>query len=226
MSTTKYLDLTGLQYLKTKMDATYVTSSDLSEAFATYKQGLVTIVSSLPASGEEGLLYLVPDSNASSSDVYTTWTWENGQFVQMGSATLTPITVDSTVIEDSTNAVSGGAVYDELASKLDASELTSSITEYGTNAVTSGAIYDALALKLDSDDVDSTVIEDSANPVSGGAVYDELASKLDASELTSSITEYGTNAVTSGAIYNALALKLDASDVESIENSDIDALFV
>lgn len=225
MSATKYLDLTGLQYLKTKMDERYVTSSDLSDAFATYKQNIVTIVSSLPASGEEGLLYLVPDSNASSNDVYTTWAWEPNSWVQMGGATFTPITVDSTVIEDSTNPVSGGAVYDELAYKLDASELTTSITSGGTNAVTSGAIYDALALKLDSADVDSTVIEDSANPVSGGAVYDELASKLDASELTSNITEYGTNAVTSGAIYGALALKLDASDVESIENSDIDSLF-
>ena len=155
MSTTKYLDLTGLQYLKTKMDEWYVTSSDFSNAFATYKQDLVTIVSSLPSTGEEGLLYLVPDSNSSSSDVYTTWTWENGQFVQMGSATFTPVTVDSTVIEDSTNAVSGGAVYSELALKLDASELTSNITPYGTTAVTSGAIDDALDLKLDAADVES-----------------------------------------------------------------------
>lgn len=159
MSTTKYLDLVGLQYLKTKMDAKYVTSSDIStaitDAFATYKQNIVTIVSSLPSTGEEGLLYLVPDSNASSSDVYTTWAWEDDDWVQMGSATFTPSTVDATVIKDSTNAVSGGAVYSELALKLNASELTSSIAEDGTNAVTSGAIYDALALKLDSADVAS-----------------------------------------------------------------------
>lgn len=155
MSTTKYLDLTGLQYLKTKMDERYVTSSDLSDAFATYKQSIVTIVSSLPSTGEEGLLYLVPDSNASSSDVYTTWTWENNSWAQMGGATFTPITVDETVTEDSTNPVSGGAVYHELAYKLDASELTNGITEDGTNAVTSGAIYNALALKLDASDVES-----------------------------------------------------------------------
>lgn len=161
MSTTKYLDLAGLQYLKTKMDAKYVSSADITSAIdtalSTYKQGIVTIVSSLPSTGEEGLLYLVPDSNASSSDVYTTWTWEDDSWVQMGATTFT-LTVDSTVIEDSTNPVSGGAVYSELALKLDASELTSSIEEDGTNAVTSGAIYDALALKLDASDVAS--IED------------------------------------------------------------------
>ena len=163
MSTTKYLDLTGLQYLKTKMDERYVTSDDVesavSTALETYKQGIVTIVSSLPSTGEEGLLYLVPDSNASSSDVYTTWTWEDNQFVQMGAATFS-LTIDSTVIEDSTNPVSGGAVYSELALKLDASELTSSIAEDGTNAVTSGAIYDALALKLDAADVESISNDD------------------------------------------------------------------
>lgn len=198
MSTTKYLDLAGLQYLKTKMDAKYVTSADITSAIntalSTYKQGIVTIVSSLPSTGEEGLLYLVPDSDTSSSDVYTTWTWEDDEWVQMGAATFS-LTIDSTVIEDSTNPVSGGAVYSGLALKLDASELTSSITKDGTNAVTSGAIYSALDLKLN------------------------------ASELTSSIDEDGTNAVTSGAIYDALALKLDSADVASIEESDIDAMF-
>lgn len=158
MAATKYLDLAGLTYFKSKLDAKFVTSADvtsaINSALSTYKQGIVTIVSSLPSYGEEGLLYLVPDSNASSSDVYTTWTWEDDSWVQMGAATFS-LTIDSTVIEDSTNPVSGGAVYDELASKLDASELTSSIEEDGTNAVTSGAIYDALALKLDAADVES-----------------------------------------------------------------------
>lgn len=157
MAATKYLDLAGLTYFKSKLDTTFVTSTDvttaINTALETYKQGIVTIVSSLPSTGEEGLLYLVPDSNASSSDVYTTWTWED-EWVQMGAATFS-LTIDSTVIEDSTNPVSGGAVYSELALKLDASELTSSIAEDGTNAVTSGAIYDALALKLDAADVES-----------------------------------------------------------------------
>ena len=162
MTATKYLDLAGLQYLKTKMDAKYVTSADITSAInsalSTYKQGIVTIVASLPATGEEGLLYLVPDSNASSGDVYTTWTWESvsgtAQWVQMGATTFT-LTVDTAVTQNSTNPVSGGAVYTELALKLDASELTSSIAQNGTNAVTSGAIYSALALKLDAADVAS-----------------------------------------------------------------------
>ena len=228
MTATKYLDLAGLRYLKTKMDAKYVTSSDIStaitNAFATYKQNIVTIVSSLPSTGEEGLLYLVPDSNAS-SDVYTTWAWEN-RWVQMGSATFSPATVDSTVIEDSTNAVSGGAVYSELALKLNASELTSSIAEDGTNAVTSGAIYDALALKLNASELTSSIAEDGTNAVTSGAIYDALALKLGSADVDSTVIEDSANPVSGGAIYDALALKLDSADVASIEDSDIDALFV
>ncbi len=163
MAATKYLDLAGLTYFKSKLDEKFVTSTDvttaINTALETYKQGIVTIVSSLPSTGEEGLLYLVPDSNASSSDVYTTWTWEDNSWVQMGAATFS-LTIDSTVIEDSTNPVSGGAVYSELALKLDASELTSSIAEDGTNAVTSGAIYGALALKLDAADIESITDND------------------------------------------------------------------
>ena len=222
---TKYLDLAGLQYLKQKMDAKYATSADIETALETYKQGIVTIVSSLPSEGEEGKLYLVPDPNASSGDVYTTWAWEPNSWAQMGGATFTPITVDTTVIEDSTNAVSGGAVYHELAYKLDTSELTSSITQDGTNAVTSGAIFSALDLKLDASKVTTSITEDSTDVVTSGAIYNALALKLNSADVDSTVIEYSTKPVSGGAVYDELALKLDASDVESIENSDIDSLF-
>ena len=166
----KYIDLDGLQYLMQRIDAKYFDETEvqsaINDAFASYKENIVTIVSTLPASGEEGKLYLVPDSNASSNDVYTTYTWEEdggvGAWAQMGSATFTPVTPDATVIEDSTNAVQGGAVYNELQLKLDASELTSSITNGGTNAVTSGAIYTALGGKQDNMDALTNAEIDSA----------------------------------------------------------------
>jgi len=227
MAATKYLDLAGLTYFKSKLDAKFVTSADvttaINDALSTYKQGIVTIVSSLPSTGEEGLLYLVPDSNASSSDVYTTWTWENS-WVQMGAATFS-LTIDSTVIEDSTNPVSGGAVYDALALKLDASELTSSIAEDGTNAVTSGAIHSALASKLDTSELTTSITEDGTNAVTSGAIYDALALKLGSADVDSTVKEDSANPVSGGAVYDELASKLNAADVESIQDTDIDALF-
>lgn len=167
MATTKYLDLAGLTYFKSKLDAKFVTAADITSAIntalATYKQGIVTIVSTLPATGEEGLLYLVPDANASSSDVYSTWTWETvndtAKWVQMGATTFT-LTVDSSLSGTSENPVQNKVVKGALDLKLDASELTTSIAQNGTNAVTSGAIYSALALKLDAADVASIANSD------------------------------------------------------------------
>lgn len=228
MAATKYLDLAGLTYFKSKLDAKYATSADvttaINTALSTYKQGIVTIASSLPSTGEEGLLYLVPDSNASSSDVYTTWTWEDDKWVQMGAATFS-LTIDSTVIEDSTNPVSGGAVYDALALKLDASELTSSITEDGTNAVTSGAIHSALASKLDTSELTTSIAKDGTNAVTSGAIYDALALKLGSADVDSTVIEDSAKPVSGGAVYDELASKLNAADVESIQDTDIDALF-
>lgn len=165
MAVTKYLDLQGLSYFKSKCDAKYATNADITNAVNTalsaYKQNIVTIVSDLSTvtSPEEGKLYLVPDANASSNDVYTTWAWEDvsgtPQWVQMGSATFTPATVDATIIQNSTNAVQGGAVYTALEGKLDTTSLTAVIASGASNAVTSGAIYDALALKADAADIDS-----------------------------------------------------------------------
>lgn len=167
MAATKYLDLAGLTYFKSKLDAKFVTSADvttaINTALETYKQGIVTIVSTLPAQGQEGILYLVPDATGGNG-VYTTHAWEVVDdsdpsspvygFVQMGATTFS-LTVDSALSSSSENPVQNKVVKGALDLKLDASELTSSIAQNGTNAVTSGAIYSALALKLDAADVDS-----------------------------------------------------------------------
>lgn len=57
----------------------------------------------------------------------------------------------------------------------------SSITQNGTNPVQGGAIYTALAAKADSADiptVDSSVAQNGANPVTGGAVYTAIQNAL------------------------------------------------
>lgn len=83
----KFLDFTGTEYLVNKIkaiDAKIPTSQEIntmiSTALETFEQGLVTIVASLEdvTTPEEGKLYLVPDTNESSGDVYTVWSWEKG----------------------------------------------------------------------------------------------------------------------------------------------------
>ena len=52
-----------------------------------------------------------------------------------------------------------------------------------------------------------------------GAMYTALGLKVDTSSITDSITDGDMNPVTSNAVYDALA------DIQTISDSDIDALF-
>lgn len=81
---TKYLDYAGLSYFYSKLKTTNETA--INEALSELNQNLVTIVSALPSTGEEGKLYMIPDTNDTSK--YTTYTWEEGAFKQIGSTTL------------------------------------------------------------------------------------------------------------------------------------------
>ena len=83
----KYLDLTGLTYFKNKLqtenESTITTA--INTALSQYKLDLVTVVSTLPATGEEGKLYLVPQADGT----YFTYTWEGSEFKLMGKGGIT-----------------------------------------------------------------------------------------------------------------------------------------
>lgn len=72
--TTKYLNGAGLRYFR---DTYCLTSTQVNTliqaAFAQYKQDVFTVVSALPASGEEGIMYLVPSADPTKLDGYV---WE------------------------------------------------------------------------------------------------------------------------------------------------------
>ena len=135
--TKKFLDLTGLDYFEGKLDTKYTAaiSNAINTALASYSQNLVTIMSSLPASGEEGKLYLIPDSGAGSG-VYTIYTWEITDnttnpatygFVQGGMASLN-ITIDTALSTTSTNPIANNAVTVELNKKINDADLVAITT--------------------------------------------------------------------------------------------------
>ncbi len=225
MTATKYLDSTGLQYFKTKLDALFRTEtqvdSQIDSKLATYQQNVIQIVSSEPvvSNAEEGILYLVVDTNDDSGTVYKAYALENvgstPTIVQVGSGTFTPVDPDQTVIDGSTNPVAGGAVYDELELKVNTSDIATSVTNGDTNPVSGGAVYTELAQKVSTSDVSTTVVDGDTNPVSGDAVYDELALKVDISSVATTVSSGDTNPVSGDAVYDALALKVSTSDVST-----------
>jgi hypothetical protein len=85
----KFLDRTGVEWLlnqiNTKLSESEVNAL-INEALVDFKVNLVTIVDSLPETGEEGTLYLMPDD---SGVAFYTYTWENGAFKSMGKDKIT-----------------------------------------------------------------------------------------------------------------------------------------
>ena len=62
--TTKYLDGTGLRYFRdTYVLTTTQVNALIQSALSQYKVDIFTVVSALPASGTEGIMYLVPSSD-------------------------------------------------------------------------------------------------------------------------------------------------------------------
>ena len=202
----KYLDNAGTQYLVNKVkaiDGKIPTESQITtmitSALNTYKEGIVTIVESLPQTGEEGKLYLLVDS--SDSDVYIVYTWEENAFKRMGSKTFT-LTVDSALSSTSTNPVQNKVVKSALDGKANSSHTHGSITNDGKLGTASRVVITGTDKKIGI----STVTTTELGYLSGvtSAIQTQLSGKANSSH---------THTVS------------DITDLEVISNAEIDTMF-
>lgn len=241
MTATNYLDLAGLQRFKTKLDTQYAgiyrtetqVNDQIDTKLATFSQNYVQIVSDIPTiagGAKEGIIYLVPDSNAQQGTfAYVAYAVETvsgePKVVRIGAGTTVLPTVDQTIVEDSTNAVAGGAVFDGLALKVNLADVTGSVTQNDTNPVTSGGVYTKLQEYVTTASIASSVTDGDTNAVSGNAVYDHVASVVDNYVEESRVTSdapasASTDICTSGAMFTALGLKVNESRVTSSAPAD------
>jgi len=114
------------------------------------------------------------------------------------------INVDSTVTEGSTNAVSGGAVHTQLATKQDALTFDTTPTASSSNPVTSGGVKAALDTKQDALTFDTTPTASSSNPVTSGGVKAALDNKQNTLTYETTPIVGSVNPVTSTGIRNAI----------------------
>ena len=84
------------------------------------------------------------------------------------------INVDSTVTEGSANAVSGGAVHTQLATKQDALTFDTTPTASSSNPVTSGGVKAALDNKQNTLTYETTPIVGSVNPVTSTGIRNAI----------------------------------------------------
>ena len=177
-----YLDLTGVTNLKNELDNRYVTADSVNtivnNAIANYKEAVVQIVaakvvydtegadptvvlSRTPdvAEPQEGILYLIPDTDATTSDIYEQWAWEpdaegpegSYKWVKLGASTFS-LQIDSSLDANSINPVQNSVVTAALNTKLDTSSIENKWVENSTNAVTSSLIKSTIDTKVDAAD--------------------------------------------------------------------------
>ena len=140
--------------------------------------------------------------------------------------------LDTTPTENSTNAITSGAVYTALQNAGGGSSITvdSTITQGGTNPVEGGAIYTALDDKADKSDTytkteidtalgskqgtltfDTTPTADSSNPITSGGVYtafQNIGENIDVDVFTLKTHASNLTLQDDGAYYVATANKV------------------
>ena len=177
-----YLDMAGVTSLKNELDNRYVTADNVTtivnNAIANYKEAVVQITTAAAvydtegedptvilgyvpdvAEPQEGILYLIPDTNAESPDIYEQWAWEpdaDGQegdykWVKLGASTFS-LQIDSELDAQSPNPVQNAVVTAALNTKLNSSSIESTWVSNSTNPVTSTLIKSTLDTKVDAAD--------------------------------------------------------------------------
>ena len=178
-----YLDLAGVTNLKKEFENRYVTidsvNTIVSNAIANYKKAVVQLATATAvydtegedptvilgyvpdvAEPQEGIMYLIPDTNAETSGIYEIWAWEpdaDGQegdykWVKLGASTFT-LTIDSVLDAQSSNPVQNAVVTTALNAKLNTSAVENTWVDNSTNPVTSSLIKSSLDNKVDAVDL-------------------------------------------------------------------------
>ena len=178
-----YLDLDGVTNLKKEFENRYVTidsvNTIVSNAIANYKKAVVQLATATAvydtegedptvilgyvpdvAEPQEGIMYLIPDTNAETSGIYELWAWEpdaDGQegdykWVKLGASTFT-LTIDSVLDAQSSNPVQNAVVTTALNAKLNTSAVENTWVDNSTNPVTSSLIKSSLDNKVDAVDL-------------------------------------------------------------------------
>ena len=255
MTTTNYLDYAGLQRFKTNLDALYASlyrteaqvESQISDRLSAFKTNYVQIVPDVPEitggqdDPEEGIIYLVPDSDAAPGTfAYVAYGVERVNntptVVRIGAGTTVLPNVSQTVVEDDTDAVSGDGVFKYAVAKTDVSStvveddpkvvtgeavfdfavakstVVDQVADNNMNVVTSNAVYDYAVAKTD---VNSTIVEDDPKVVTGEAVFDFAVAKT---SIVDQVADNNQNPVTSNAVYDYAVALANVADTIADNN--------
>lgn len=175
----------GEYYKKSYIDDSFYTKSELDTKFDSLVGFTVSIVSELPSTGENGVMYLVPSTDGETGNVYIEYIWVDNKFEKIGDTTTkvnltdyyTKTQVDTQISTQIQN-YHLGPFRDELTKKADKNHTheDATISKSGFMSASDKSKLDSLNESGDIT-IDTSLSLTSGNPVSNKVITQALNGK-------------------------------------------------
>lgn len=185
----------GEYYKKSYIDDSFYTKSELDTKFDSLVGFTVSIVSELPSTGENGVMYLVPSADGETGNTYIEYIWVDNKFERIGDTTTkvnltdyyTKTQVDAQISTQLQN-YHLGPFRDELTNKADKihTHEDATISKSGFMSASDKSKLDSLNESGDIT-IDTSLSLTSGNPVSNRVITQALNGKASTDAVSTSL---------------------------------------
>ena len=185
----------GEYYKKSYIDDSFYTKSELDTKFDSLVGFTVSIVSELPSTGENGVMYLVPSADGETGNTYIEYIWVDNKFEKIGDTTTkvnltdyyTKAQVDTQISTQIQN-YHLGPFRDELTNKADKihTHEDATISKSGFMSASDKSKLDSLN-ESGNITIDTSLSLTSGNPVSNRVITQALNGKASTDAVSTSL---------------------------------------
>lgn len=230
----------GEYYKKSYIDDSFYTKSELDTKFDSLVGFTVSIVSELPSTGENGVMYLVPSADGETGNTYIEYIWVDNKFEKIGDTTTkvnltdyyTKAQVDNQINTQMQN-YHLGPFRDELTNKADKihTHEDATISKSGFMSASDKSKLDSLNESGDIT-IDTSLSLTSGNPVSNRVVTQALNGKASTDVVSTSLNglmskddKIKLDSIDDGANKTVVDSSLSSSSTNPVQNKIVtDAL--
>lgn len=230
----------GEYYKKSYIDDSFYTKAELDTKFDSLVGFTVSIVSELPSTGENGVMYLVPSADGETGNTYIEYIWVDNKFERIGDTTTkvnltdyyTKTQVDAQINTQIQN-YHLGPFRDELTNKADKihTHEDATISKSGFMSASDKSKLDSLNESGDIT-IDTSLSLTSGNPVSNRVITQALNGKASTDVVSTSLNglmskddKIKLDGIDDGANKTVVDSSLSSSSINPVQNKVVkDAL--
>ena len=230
----------GEYYKKSYIDDSFYTKTELDTKFDSLVGFTVSIVSELPSTGENGVMYLVPSADGETGNTYIEYIWVDNKFEKIGDTTTKVNLTDyytKTQVDNQINTQMQnyhlGPFRDELSKKADKihTHEDATISKSGFMSASDKSKLDSLN-ESGNITIDTSLSLTSGNPVSNRVITQALNSKASTDAVSTSLNglmskddKIKLDGIDDGANKTVVDSSLSSSSINPVQNKVVkDAL--